>query len=120
LIPGHPDTNMDLDIKLYVRGKMDSSSGKDVNLTDTTAVANNLLHSLFNKWTIMVNCVPVTQLHENYNYRAHLETLLTYGTDAATSHLSNSYSYLYNGDIQLSDPTADTHTSATNDRYIAR
>ena len=43
LIPGDSDTYIDLDIKLYVRGKMVSSSGKDVDLTDTTAVANNLL-----------------------------------------------------------------------------
>ena len=38
LIPRYSDTYMDLDIKLYVRGKMVSSSGKDVDLTDTTAV----------------------------------------------------------------------------------
>jgi hypothetical protein len=61
LIPGDSDTYFDLDIKLYVRGKMVSSSGKDVDLTDTTAVANNLLHTLFSQCTLMVNGVPVTQ-----------------------------------------------------------
>jgi len=44
---GDTDTYFDLDRKLYVRGKMISSSGKDMDLTDTTAVENNLLHSLF-------------------------------------------------------------------------
>jgi len=68
----------------------------------------------------MVNGVPVTQSHEYYNYRAYLETLLTYDTDAASSHLSNSYWYLNKGDMQPSDPTAETHTSATNDGFIAR
>ena len=34
LIPGDSDTYIDLDIKLYVRGKMVSSSGKDLDLTD--------------------------------------------------------------------------------------
>ena len=43
------DTYIDLDIKLFVRGKMVCSSGKDVDLTDPTAVANNLLHSLFSQ-----------------------------------------------------------------------
>jgi len=61
LIPGDSDTNIDLDIKLYVRGKMVSGSGKDVDLTDSTAVVNNLLHSLFSQCTFMVNGVPVTQ-----------------------------------------------------------
>ena len=68
----------------------------------------------------MVNGVPVTQSHEHYNYRAYLESLLTYGTDAASTHLSNSYWYLDNGDMKPSDPTAETHTSATNDGFIAR
>ena len=74
LIPGGTDTYIDLDIELYVRSKMVSSSGKDVYLKDTTAVNNNLLHSLFSECTVMLNCVAVTQLHEHYNYRAYLET----------------------------------------------
>ena len=60
-IPGDSDTYIDLDIKLYVRGKIISSSVKYVDLTDKSAVANNLLHSLFSQFTIMVNGVPVTQ-----------------------------------------------------------
>ena len=47
LIPGDSDTYIDLDIKLHVCGKMVSSSGKDFDLTDTNAVANNLLHRVF-------------------------------------------------------------------------
>jgi len=120
LIPRDADTYIDLDIKLYFLGKMVSSSGKYVDLTDTTAAANNLLHSLFSQCTVMVNGVPVTQSHEHYYYRSYLQTLLTFGTDAACSHLSNSYWYLDTGDMQPSDPTAETHTSATNDRFIAR
>jgi len=116
LNPGISDTYIDLDIKLYVRGKMVSSSGKDVDLTDKTAVANNLLHSLFKQCTVMVIFVPVTQSHEHYNYCAYLENL-TYGTDAAFSHLSNSNWYLDTGDMQPSHPTAETHTS---DGFIAR
>jgi len=99
---------------------MVSSPGKDVDLTDTTAVANNLLQSLFSQCTVMLNGVPVTQSHEHYNYRAYVDTLLTHCTDAASSHLSNSYWYLDNGDMQPSVPTAETHTSATNGGFIAR
>jgi hypothetical protein len=120
LNPGDSDTYIDLDIKIYVRGQVVSSSGNDVDLTVTTAVANNLLHSLFSQCTFMLNGVPVTQSLEHCNYRAYLESLLTYGTDAASSHLSNSYWYLDNVDMQPSVPTAETHTSATNDGFIAR
>ena len=48
LIPGYSDTYIDVDINFYVRGEMVSRSGKDVDLTDTTAVANNLHSLLFN------------------------------------------------------------------------
>ena len=88
LISGETDSYIDLDIKIYVRDKMVSRSGKCVDLKDTTAVANNRLHSLFSQCTVMLNGVPVTQSPEHYNYGAYLETLLTYGTDAASSHLS--------------------------------
>ena len=70
LIPGDSDTNIDLDLNLFVGGKMTSSSRKDVVLTDTKVVDNNLLHSLFCQYTIMINGVTVTQSQENYNYRA--------------------------------------------------
>jgi hypothetical protein len=90
VIPGDSDTYIDLDIKLYVRGKLVSGSGNDVDLTDTTSVANNLLHSLFSQCTVTLNRVPVTQSHEHYNYQPIMR-FLTYDSDAASSHLTNSY-----------------------------
>ena len=63
----------------------------DVDLKDTTAVTNNLLHSLFSQCSVTLNGVPFTQSHDNYNYRVYLETLLTYGSDIVSSHLTNSY-----------------------------
>jgi len=40
LIPGDLDTYIDLDIKLYIRGKLISADGKDLEATDYTAVTN--------------------------------------------------------------------------------
>ena len=91
-----------------------------MDLTDTTAVNNNLLHSLFSQCTVLLNGFPVTQSHEHYNYRAYLETLLTYGTDAASLHLSNYYWYLHNGDMKSCDPMVETFNSHTDDGFIAR
>jgi len=46
LIPADSDTYIDLDIKLYVLGKLLSGEGKDLD-KDFTAVTNNFLLSLF-------------------------------------------------------------------------
>ena len=44
---------------------------------------------------------PCDTIARAYNYRAYLETLLTYGTDAASSQLSNCNWYLDAGDMYL-------------------
>ena len=68
----------------------------------------------------MLNAVRVIQSHEHYNCRDSLETLLTCGTDAASTHLYNSYCYLYIADMRPCDPMAETHIYDTNDGFIAR
>jgi len=119
LTPSVSDTYIDLDIKLYVRGKLVSGSGKDVNLIDTTALANNLLHSLFSQCTVTLNSFSVTQSNEHNDYRSYLETYQTYGTDAATSHLSNTYWYLDKRGMQPCDSMVETQTAMTNKGIIA-
>jgi len=47
LIPADKGNYIHLDIQLYVRGKLVSGFGNDVDVTDHTGVVNNLLHSLF-------------------------------------------------------------------------
>jgi len=74
LIPGDTDTYVDLDINLYVR-YVGLELRDNVDLTDRTDVTNNLLHTLFIQCTVTLNVVPVTQLHEYYNYLAYLEFL---------------------------------------------
>jgi hypothetical protein len=54
-----------------------------------------------------------------YPYRAYLETLLTYGSDAASSHLTNAIWYLSNFNTLACDPTAQ-YTYDTNKGFIAR
>jgi hypothetical protein len=55
VIPGDSDTYIDLHIKLHVRGKLVSNSGKDVDLTVTTAVTNNLLQFLCSQYKFILN-----------------------------------------------------------------
>jgi hypothetical protein len=119
LIPADSDTNIDLNIKLYIRGKRVKEDGKDLDATDHTVVTNNLLHSLFSQCTVSLNGISITQAIELYPYRSYLETILTYGTDAAFSHLTNAFCYLDDGDLLTCDPNAAYDTN-TNRGFIAR
>ena len=114
------DTYIDLNIRLFVGGKLTASDGKDLEATDFTAVTNNIHHSLFTQCSITFNGTSITQSTDLYQYRAYLETLLNYDTDAASSHLTNAYLYVDNGDILACDSTNAESTKSTNHGFIAR
>jgi hypothetical protein len=78
LIPADSDTYIDLNIKLYIQGKLVKEDGKDLDATDHTSVTNNLLHSLFSQCNVTLNGISITQASELYPYRSYLETILTY------------------------------------------
>ena len=118
LIPADKDNYIRLDIQHYVHGKLVSGSGNDVDVTDHTGVFNNLLHLLFSQCTVVLNGTTITQSGEHYNYRSYLENVLTYGIDAAATHLTNAYWYCDNGDMMPCDPTTATVTAVTNRGFI--
>jgi len=89
--------HIDLDIKLYVKGKFIGADGKDLDATDFTAGTNNFLHSLFSQCSISLNGVNITPASDLFPYLAYLETILIYESDAANSHLTNTYWYLDEG-----------------------
>jgi len=63
----------------------------------------------------------LSQSGDLYQYRSYLETILTYGSNAAASHLTNSFWYLESGDLLLCNPTtADKSDPATNIGFITR
>ena len=47
-IPDDSETYIDLDIKLFVRGKIIGADAKDLDPSDFTSGTNNFLNSLFN------------------------------------------------------------------------
>jgi len=85
-----------------------------VDVSDHTSFTNNLLHSLFSQCNVVLIGTKITQSSEHYNYRSYFETLLTYGTDAAATHLTNACWYRDTGDMLLCDPTTATVTAVTN------
>ena len=117
LIPADHDTYIDLNIHLYIRGKLIKTDGAELENPDHTTVTNNFLHSIFSQCSITRNGITITPATDLYKYRAYLETLLTYVSDAADSHLTKAFWYLDKGDMLPCDPTAP---NATNDGFIAR
>ena len=61
--------------------------------------------------------MTIIQAVELYNYRSFFESILTYGSDAKTSHLTNAFWYQDNGDLLPCDPTA---ADANNKGFITR
>ena len=51
------------------------------------APTNNWLHTLFSQVTLSINGKAVTQSHNHYHYKAYLENVLSYGTDARRTFL---------------------------------
>lgn len=100
------DTYIDLDIKLYIRGKLTKAKGTALDNNDFTAVKAYFLHTLFSQCSIAVNQVTLTQANDLHYYHSFFETILTYGSDADASHLTNDFWYLDNGHLLPCDPTA--------------
>jgi len=113
------DTYVDLNIKLYIRGKLTKADGTNLDNTDFTVFTNKFFNSLFSQFSVALNGVTITQATELYNYRSCFETLLTYGTNAESTHLTNAFLYLDDVDLLPCDPTtADTKHKVFFTRWI--
>jgi hypothetical protein len=108
---------MDLNIRLFVRGKLTATDRKALEETDYTAVTNNFFQFLFSERSLTLNGTTITQTTDVHQYRSYLETLLTYGSDAANSHLTNEFWYLDTGNYLPCDPTK---AESRNILFIAR
>jgi len=60
VIPGDSDKYVDVDLKLFVKGKLQTEDKSDLPETDYTAVINNLVHSLFSQ------CADHPKRHSDY------------------------------------------------------
>ena len=88
LVPADHDTYIDMNIQLYISGKLTKANGTELEVTDYTCVTNDVFHSLLGQCNITLNGVTRTLDADLYHYRAYFETLLNYGSDAVTSNLT--------------------------------
>lgn len=67
---------------------MDTRPGKfPMSNQCVVAPTNNWLHTLFSQITVSINGQAVTQAHNHYHYKAYMENVLSYGTDARKTFL---------------------------------
>lgn len=86
---GMGDTYRDLsNVYLRLKVKITKADGSDYEAADITmGVANNILHTLFSQCTIYMGGKAISMSDHNYAYRAYLESILNYGSDAMNSHM---------------------------------
>jgi len=78
---------------LHVRAKVVNQDGSALAAAAQVAPVNNWLHSLFQQVDIFLNGNLITGSQNTYPYRAYLETLLNFGSDAQETHLTSQLFY---------------------------
>jgi hypothetical protein len=84
-------------VRLLLLIKLVKTDGSDIENTtpNTVGCVNNFLHSMFSSLSISLNGKTVTLHETNYHYKAYIEKLLNYSSDASSTHLISSFWYLY-------------------------
>ena len=82
-ILGLGDDYLDLaNTMLHVEANVTRADGAALDLADPVGPVNNWLHSLFSQVDVYLNGTIVIPSTNTYAYRAYIQTLLSYGTDA--------------------------------------
>ena len=93
-ISGSGDEYMDLNqTQLYIQAKITKADGTDLTDADQVGPVNLFLQSLFNQVDVSLNDRLISPSTPTYPYRAMIETLLSYGSDAKRSQLTSSLFY---------------------------
>ncbi|XP_071959891.1 uncharacterized protein F54H12.2-like [Antedon mediterranea] len=91
---------------LNVKLKITKQDGTDLQPADPVGPANLLLQSLFSEVDVSLNERLITPSTNTYSYRALIETLLTYGSDAKNTHLTGGLFHKDTaGKMDVADPT---------------
>jgi hypothetical protein len=77
------------DTRLYLRCKIVKRNGDTMAATDTTTACNMFFHALIQRLDIYVGDTLITQSGGFYPWKAGIETLLNFGSDAKASQLGN-------------------------------
>ena len=78
---------------LYVSAKIIKADGTDIDNTNAVGPVNLTLHSMFSEIDIKLNDTMITTTNNTYAYRAYLETLVSFGSEAKASQLRSAMYY---------------------------
>lgn len=98
VVPGHGDEYIDL-AHTMLSVRLQIPTVRNVTEEELTADANNFgpvnnfLHSIFSQVDVAFNKKTISTCGNTYAYRAYIETLLNYGSDAKESHLTSALWY---------------------------
>ena len=81
------------DSYLHVKAKIQRANGNDVANDDQIGPVNNFIHSLFSEVEVSLNGTLISASTGTYPYRAYIENLLNYGTEAKQSQLTSELFY---------------------------
>ncbi|XP_012285478.1 uncharacterized protein F54H12.2-like [Orussus abietinus] len=98
VVTGHGDGYLDLahtmlSARVALQPVNSDIEVKTLKNVENVRPINNLLHSMFNQVDVFFNQKLVSPPNNAYAYRAYIETLLNYGSDATKSHLTSSLWY---------------------------
>lgn len=89
-ISGSGEDYLDLNnTYLHLKTKIVTENGNDLPNDATIAPVNYFLHSMFCQVDVLLNGTQITSSTSTYPYRAVIETLLSYGSDAKKSQLAS-------------------------------
>lgn len=96
-------------VLIHARVQIVKADDTAIGANEKVAPINLTLHSLFSEVDVRLNEQLVSSTHNNYHYRAYLESLLSYGSDAKKSQLTCAGYYRdVAGKFEELDPTAAT------------
>ena len=75
--------------KIYVKARIKHADGKSLQATEYVGPINNFLHSMFYQVDVTVQNKLITSTTTHYPYKAMIQNLLSYGTDAKKSQLTS-------------------------------
>lgn len=74
--------------RLYVKARIKHANGDSLKPTEYVGPINNFLHSMFSQVDVTVQNKLITSTTTHYPYKAMIQNMLSYGTDAKQSQLT--------------------------------
>lgn len=92
-VPASPMYTDLSETRLYLKAKVVTASGADVDAAMQVVPVNMLLHALFSKIDVYLNGQMITQSSNTYPWKAAIETILNFGKLAKESQLRSIFYY---------------------------